>query len=176
MCFLKREHRFHRLRVVSQQFLVARKGGTIMGKYGPSGGGGGGENPGFVMSVDKEISEVLVHIGHRVEVGDYPRFIVAIEFVLRQGSKQKFGGDGVVDEQLSFPLASGDAISKITGLAEAYPIHIRIWLKSGRVSDPLGDALGTAAYTFEYDGGNQKIVGLWGRTGAWIDAIGVYTA
>src|SRR6266702_5936052 len=155
---------------------VSRHGGTIMGKYGPSGGGGGGPNPGFVMYVDKEVSEVLVHIGHRVEVGDFPRFIVAIEFVPRQGSLHRFGGEGDADGHLSFPLASGDAISKITGLAEAYPIHIRIWLKSGRVSDPLGDALGTAAYPFEFDGGNQQIVGLWGRTGAWIDAIGVYTA
>ena len=54
-CFLKREHRFHRLRVVSQQFLVGRKGGTIMGKYGPYGGGGGAPNSGFVMSEVKEI-------------------------------------------------------------------------------------------------------------------------
>jgi hypothetical protein len=107
MYFLKRDHRFHRLRGVSQHFLVARKGGTIMGKYGPSGGGGGGENPGFVMSVDKEISEVLVHIGHRVEAGDFPRFIVAIEFVPRQGSEQRFGGMGLQMNTSLFPWLLG---------------------------------------------------------------------
>jgi Jacalin-like lectin domain len=154
----------------------SRKEGTIMGKYGPSGGRGGDPNPGFEMFVDKEVSEVLVYLGRRVEVGNFPRFIVAIEFVHRQGQRQSFGGVGHADEHLSFPLDPGDAISKITGLAEDYPINIRIWLKSGRVSDPLGDALGPQAYPFEYDGGNQQIVGLWGRTGAWIDAIGVYTA
>jgi hypothetical protein len=153
---------------------VSRKGGTIMGKYGPSGGGGGNPNPGFSLSVDEEIGEVVVHIFHRV--GATPEVIVAIDFVSRQGQTHRFGGDGNADEHISFPLDSGDVISKITGLAGDHPIHIRVWLKSGRVSDPLGAALGTAVSPFEYDGGNQKIVGLWGRTGAWIDAIGVYTA
>jgi hypothetical protein len=145
-----------------------------MGKYGPSGGGGGVPNSGFSMAVDEEIAEVVVHIGHRV--GATPEVIVAIDFVSRQGQIHRFGGDAAVDEHFSFPLDSGDLIRKITGLAGDRPIHIKVWLQSGRVSDPLGAALGTAVNPYEYDTGNQKIVGLWGRTGAWIDAIGVYTA
>jgi jacalin-like lectin domain-containing protein len=152
---------------------VSRNGGTIMGKYGSSGGGGGGENPGFSMAVDEEIGEVVVHILHRP--GGSNEVIVAIEFVSRQGQIHRFGGDRDADERISFHLDPGDVISKITGLAGDHPIHIRVWLQSGRVSDPLGDALGTAVRPFEYDGGSQQIVGLWGRTGAWIDAIGVYS-
>jgi hypothetical protein len=159
---------------VSQQFLVARKGGPIMGKYGPSGGGGGIPNSGFTMAVDEEIAEVVVHIGHRE--GATPEIIVAIDFVSRQGQIHRFRGDAAADEHFSFPLDSGDVIRKITGLTGDRPIHIKVWLQSGRVSDPLGAALGTAVHPYEYDTGNQKIVGLWGRTGAWIDAIGVYTA
>ena len=44
---------------------ASRNGGTIMGKYGTSGGVGGGRNPGFRIPVDEEIGEVLVHILHR---------------------------------------------------------------------------------------------------------------
>jgi hypothetical protein len=109
-----------------------------MGKYGPSGGGGGVPNSGFTMAVDEEIAEVVVHIGHRV--GATPEIIVAIDFVSRQGQIHRFGGDAVADEHFSFPLDSGDVIRKITGLAGDRPIHIKVWLQSGRVSNPLGAA------------------------------------
>jgi hypothetical protein len=145
-----------------------------MGKYGPSGGSGGDPNPGFFMSVSEEVGEVVVHVGHR----DAAAFIiVAIEFVSRQGQIQRFGGNGDADYHSSFSLDTGDAIDKITGRSGAYVNTIRIWLKSGRDSGWLGGSVfSREQLEFEYDGGNQRIVGLWGRTGAWIDAIGVYSA
>ena len=143
-----------------------------MGKYGTSGGGGGGEDPGFSLSEDQEVREVVVHIGLR----EAATFIVAIEFVPRQGQRQWFGGNADADQHISFPLDSGDVIGKITGMCGAFVESVRIWLKSGRDSGPLGSSVFDGLHDFEYDGGSQKIVGLWGRTGAWIDAIGVYSA
>jgi len=150
---------------------ASRNGGTIMGKYGTSGGVGGGLNPGFRLSVDEEIGEVLVHILHRP--GGSAEVIVAIEFVSRQGQIHRFGGDRDADERISFPLDPGDVISKITGMSHDFVTSVRIWLKSGRDSGLLGSSVGIN--DFEYDGGSQQIVGLWGRTGAWIDAIGIYS-
>jgi Jacalin-like lectin domain len=71
-------------------------------------------------------------------------------------------------------LDPGDAISKISGFCGDFVTSVRIWLKSGRDSGQLAGSV--AVQDFEYDGGSQQIVGLWGRTGAWIDAIGVYSA
>ena len=72
-----------------------------------------------------------------------------------------------------FRLDPGDVISKITGFSHDFVTSVRIGLQSGRDSGLLGGSVGIN--DFEYDGGRQQIVGLWGRTGAWIDAIGIYS-
>jgi hypothetical protein len=134
---------------------------------GPSGGYGGAP---FVDSVSSgaRVTEVQVRSGAYVD---------SLQMVLQLPDGQiaymdKHGGDG--GNAATFSLRDGEYINAISGRYGQYVDSIRFHTNL-RVSPTYGGSGGDADYYYAAPPGWQ-IVGLYGRSGAYIDAVGVVLA
>jgi hypothetical protein len=134
---------------------------------GPSGGYGGSP---FVDSIPSSAvpSEILIHSGSYVD---------ALQMVLQLpngqiGYMDRHGGDGGDDD--TFDLRDGEYITAIGGRYGQYVDSIQFYTNM-RISTIYGGSGGEADYYYEAPPGWQ-IVGFYGRSGDFVDAIGVVLA
>jgi hypothetical protein len=145
-----------------------------MGIFGPSGGGGGSIDRGF-QKIDA-VDHVVVAIGSSKS----GNFVAGIEFHYQSETLARFGGSGTVSDAKLFNLNPDEYIAGISGQCGAFVDSVRIMTRNSvtgmeRSSDLFGGQGGPNEYIYFVEQGNS-ITGLWGRAGAGIDAIGVYTA
>jgi hypothetical protein len=144
------------------------------GKFGPSGGIGGSENQGYrdTLGPPRAPDRVVVAIGHY----DSGAWLTRIDFRIGNVFLAQLAGNGTVDFEFPpFILNPNEYIVEISGYYGVYVNSVKIVTNSGRASQLYTGASGTIEY--KYTAGTGEIItGLWGRTGSWIDAIGVYTA
>ena len=114
--------------------------------------------------------------GHGVQVSS-GSFVYSLQMVLQLPGGQitymdKHGGDG--GNAATFSLRDGEYINAISGSYGQYVDSIRFHTNL-RVSPTYGGNGGDADYYYAAPPGWQ-IVGLYGRSGAYIDAVGVVLA
>ena len=133
---------------------------------GPSGGSGGEPFEDGNLPEGARVSEVRVWAGGAVD---------AIQFVLEAAGQfyelpKHGGGGGTINV---FTLLSDELLTGISGLYNGRIGQIRFHTSSGRSSAPYGRG-GKAEFSFEAPAGGQ-IVGLFGRAGGMVDALGAIT-
>jgi len=136
---------------------------------GPVGGTGGGPVPPWAMPVDGVITLVEVKYG-----------LYLNQLVFHYTSSSN--GDGAItlggydpgSNHVQFSLAKGEEVHSLQGRYGSYVDSIQV-ITSTRTYPPAGSyggAGGAAPYVFNVPK-NGRLAGLFGRAGAWMDALGV---
>lgn len=136
-----------------------------MFRQGPVGGDGGGAYSLTPDHPDDRISSVNCRSGAFVD-----RLIVT--FVRSNGqhyTKETGGNGGGLGAALDIPR--DDAIAEVSGRSGSFVDFLEIRTRRGRVQRWGGP--GGLPYTFLVPGGNNVLVGFWGRSGAFVDGLGV---
>lgn len=136
-----------------------------IGRFGPSGGGGGREFVDDAIPQNSKVVEVQVHAGSRVDG-------VQIIHETREGVRQplpQHGGNGG-----SLNVFTLDADEFITGISGRFGSRVdSLQIQTNKQSSiQFGGGGGSIDYHYEAPEGTE-IVGFSGRSGSEIDAIGV---
>ena len=137
-----------------------------MAEISPTGGSSGIIRKDPTAGVEKVIA-VLVSTGMMV---DFLQLIVS-----QNGEPQllvQHGGDG--GHLTPFVLANDEYLTGLTGRYELY-IYSIVLHTNKRSSQRFGGSGGDREYSIQA-GAGQQIVGLWCRSGQFVDAIGAITA
>jgi Jacalin-like lectin domain len=154
------------------------------GVYGPSGGPGGGEweilppDSGTGVPSPYAIASLIIYSG---------QFIDSIQVVYRNTNdgttaiSEKIGGPGGGEKV--FSLASGESIQGFggtTGTAgdakkDDYVSSLAIQKNTDSGEQTIAGTPNTSSYFTYAFSSTEELYGFWGRGGAYIDAIGVFT-
>lgn len=130
-----------------------------------SASGGPGGSPFVDMAVSKgRITAITVRSG---------KFIDSIQLTYQYGSKRVIGlaHGGKGGNSQTFKLRAGEFITEFSGRSGKYVDSIYIKTSKNRSKKWGGNGGGN---TFKFTGSKQlPILGIWGRSGALLDAIGV---
>jgi hypothetical protein len=152
--------------------LATSKGRKTMGIYGPSGGVGGGFNTGF------QLGNPVVQIRVWSDVYVHAIALLNEAEVITGFVGTAFGNTTTAPLTATIDLQSGEYVTQIIGQCGAYMDSIRILTNLNRVfpggSGIYGGSGGSTEYFYNLEPG-QEISGFFGRSGDWIDAIGVYS-
>ncbi|MDE2589473.1 MAG: hypothetical protein KGL95_07385 [Patescibacteria group bacterium] len=133
---------------------------------GPSGGGGGEIVPSWSMPADAII------VSFEVKFGNYVNQLVLHYTSNSEGDGAiTLGGTDPASNHVYFPLQHGEQIQSIKGKYGSYVDSITI-VTNVKTYGIFGGSGGSTSYQYDIPQ-TWRLIGLFGRVGKWIDAIGV---
>lgn len=134
-------------------------------QQGPLGGKGG---TAFSIAGQGPVTAIHIRCGSWIDA-------IHFSYKKNDGSEddsEKAGGNGGALK--TFRLSEGEKISRIQGGSGAFVEVIRVETNKGR-SETFGNARAALSFTYAIPEGHQ-LIGFTGRSGIYIDAVGIITA
>jgi len=149
----------------------------MAGQYGPSGGPGGGQfqvwppiDDGFTLDTTPfEIAALIFNTGSYIDAMQviYRNVRTGVVVV-----SDKIGGNGG-GEAPPFELAQGEVITGFVGSTGDFVNNLAVFKNTSSQGNEFGGPGTNALFQYSWDP-SEEVIGFWGRSGAYIDAFGVF--